>query len=278
MLNFKVDEERCIQCGQCVADCPAMCITMEKGESPLIPDEKKCIRCQHCLAVCPTGAISILDADPDESLELPYALPTAQSMETLIKGRRSTRRYKKKGLETKTIHKLLDTAWHAPTGTNAQAVHFTATMNAEATEGLRQEIYAKLETLLADLNPDEDTLPLKYLRMAHGAYTKHGVDVVLRGAPHVLITSTPPNVPCAKEDTVIAMTTFELLAQSSGVGTLWNGILKWCIVDFFPELTAKLGVPEDHEIGYSMVFGRPAVQYHRTVQRTPARMNLVESF
>lgn len=277
MLNFKVDEERCIQCGQCVGDCPPMCIVMEKGDYPTIPEEHKCLRCQHCLAICPTGAISILGVDPDESLQLEYELPTARSMETLIKGRRSVRKFKKKDLEPETIRTLLETSWHAPTGTNAQGVHFTATMNRAATEQLAVEIYQRLDGLLADKGPEDDDMALTYMRMAHGAYTKHGVDVILRSAPHMLIAHAPKSIPLPKEDTIIALTTFDLLAQTMGVGTLWDGMLKWCVKDFFPDLAVKLGVPEDHEIGYCMVFGRPAVKYHRTVQRVPETLNLIES-
>ena len=34
-----------------------------------------------------------------------------------------------------------------------------------------------------------------------------------------------------------------------------------------------LGIPEDHLIGYVMVFGKPAVHYARTVQHGPALIN-----
>lgn len=278
MLNFKVDDERCIKCGKCVTDCPAMCITMEKGECPTIPDEDQCLRCQHCLAVCPTAALSILDMNPDNSLELQYALPTARSMETLIKGRRSTRKYKKQSLDSATINTLLETAWHAPTGTNAQAVHFTTTTTREVTAAMGEEIYAKVGAMLEGTNPDEDDMARTYLRKAHGARTEYGMDIILRGAPHILIASAPKTIPLPKEDTLIALTTFELMAQSMGVGTLWNGILKWCLCDFFPEIATKLGVPEDHQVGYTMIYGRPAVQYHRTVQRTMPKMNLVDTY
>ena len=64
MLQFKVDAERCSQCGLCVQDCPFGAMAME--EYPVIPDENACLRCQHCLAVCPTAAISILGKDPDQ--------------------------------------------------------------------------------------------------------------------------------------------------------------------------------------------------------------------
>ncbi|NDV28103.1 nitroreductase family protein [Desulfovibrio sp. JC010] len=275
MLNFKVNEELCIRCGKCITDCPPMCISMQEGDFPVIQDEGKCMRCQHCLAICPTGAISIMGAAPSDSIELQYELPTAHSMEALIKGRRSIRKYKKKALDDKTITKLLETAFHAPTGVNAQGVFFTATATAEATEELRKEIYTKLDAMLAKGGYDEKDLRYIYMNMANKAFKEHDMDIILRGAPHILIASAPKTVPLPKEDCIIALTTFDLLAQTMGVGTLWDGMLKWCVNDFFPELAAKLGVPEDHEIGYTMVFGRPAVQYHRTVQRTP-KINLVK--
>jgi nitroreductase/NAD-dependent dihydropyrimidine dehydrogenase PreA subunit len=278
MLNFKVNEDRCITCGQCVADCPAGCIVMEKGEFPVIPDEKKCIGCQHCLAVCPTGAISIMGVDPDDSMDLQYEMPTVHSLETLIKGRRSVRHYKKQPLEAATIKKLLEIAWHAPTGTNAQGVLFTATMTREATEALGKEIYARLGQMIPGLDPEKDTLAHKYMRMAYGAYTEHGADVILRGAPHILIASAPGKIAVPTVDCVIALTHFELMAQTMGVGAVWDGMLTWCLAEFFPDLAERLGVPKAHKIGYCMVFGRPAVKYHRTVQRVPAKMNLVETF
>jgi hypothetical protein len=42
-----------------------------------------------------------------------------------------------------------------------------------------------------------------------------------------------------------------------------------------PGLSARLGIPANHIVGYAMVFGEPAVEYHRTVQRGPAKVNVV---
>lgn len=275
MLNFKINKERCTRCGLCAADCPPHCIVLEDNNFPTIPDEEKCIQCQHCLAVCPTGALSIMDADPDQSLKLKGALPSTQSLEILIKGRRSVRRYKKESLEPETIQKLLNTTWHAPTATNAQGVLLTATMNAAATETLGKKIYAKLDQLCTKEGTDDEPLSLKYLRMAQNAYKEYGMDVVLRGAPHILIASAPKANPKPLEDCIIALTTFDLLAQSMDLGTLWDGMLTWSLTEYFPELALELGVPEDHQIGYCMVFGHAAVKYHRTVQRTPHALNLI---
>jgi nitroreductase/NAD-dependent dihydropyrimidine dehydrogenase PreA subunit len=278
MLNFKIDPERCTQCGQCVADCPAQCIVMDDGKYPGIPEEQSCIRCQHCLAVCPTAALSILGVNPDDSLAFKDALPTAESMEILIKGRRSTRQFKKQALDAQTIRKLLETAWHAPTAVNARGVLFTATMNLNATAALRKELYAKVEEMLAARDPGEDDFFHQYLRRFLAAYRKDGTDGILRNAPHILIASAPRTAPQPKTDCIIALSYLDLLAPTLGVGTVWNGILTHCVTEYFPELATRLGVPADHELGYCMSFGPPAVHYQRTVQRIPASMNLVESF
>ena len=89
MLNFIVDQKLCTNCGLCVSDCPAMVITRDGG-FPNIPAEKEesCFKCQHCLAICPVGAISILGIAPKDSSVLAGQFPSADQVETLIKGRR----------------------------------------------------------------------------------------------------------------------------------------------------------------------------------------------
>ena len=60
-----------------------------------------------------------------------------------------------------------------------------------------------------------------------------------------------------------------------GIGTLWNAMIKWAFSQIDEDLYAALGVPDDHVRGYFLLFGRPAVQYHRTVQRDDYRLNRV---
>jgi len=57
------------------------------------------------------------------------------------------------------------------------------------------------------------------------------------------------------------------MASSLGLGAMWDGFAKWALVDIAPKFGARLGIPEAHELVYIMLFGQPAVQYHRTVQR-----------
>jgi len=271
MIQFRIDEERCIQCGECAADCPAGVIALD--DYPKITNEAGCIQCQHCLAICPTGAVSILGKDPDASIELQSHLPDAEALTVLIKGRRSVRRYKENNLAPELIDELLEVACHAPTGVNAQGVLFTVVRDRAVMQRLREEIIAQLAGL-----KEEGKMPQgfvgQYLGFTVSAWQKEGRDILFRGAPHLLITSAPKNNPCPVQDTHIALTTFQLIAQARGVGTVWDGIFMMAL-SLLPGLAERLGIPEDHAIGYAMAFGEPAVEYHRTVQRGPARVNVV---
>ena len=99
--------------------------------------------------------------------------------------------------------------------------------------------------------------------------------MIFRGAPHLILASAPQASPCPVQDTHIALTTFQLIAHAKGVGTVWDGMVMMAI-SLIPGLASRLGIPEDHSIGYAMVFGEPAVEYHRTVQRGPANVNVVK--
>jgi nitroreductase/NAD-dependent dihydropyrimidine dehydrogenase PreA subunit len=273
MLQFKVDEKRCTQCGLCVQDCPFGVLAMDGMPVMAHPDD--CLRCQHCLAICPTGALSILGNDPDTMTPLKKkSLPNADQMSVLIRGRRSTRIYKDEPLPADTMRELLETAWHAPTGVNSQQILLTVTDTREATTALRDKIYEKLEPALAE-GGLPDTIAGNYLKIAVKMRRVHGLDIILRDAPHCIFVSAPPTAPSSPVDAHIFLSYFELLAGTMGIGTLWNGILKWAVCDVFPELRDRLGIPPDHEVGYAMIFGLPGVKYQRTVYRGPANINRV---
>lgn len=271
MIQFRVDEARCIQCGECVADCPAEVLVMDGY--PQLVNEAGCYRCQHCLAVCPTAAVSILGRNPDESCPLAGNLPEPLALATLIKGRRSVRRYTGKDLDESLIDELLETACHAPTGINNQGVLFTVVRTGEVMARLREEVMTGLAARQAAGALPEGFVG-QYLGAALKRWREEGKDIIFRGAPHLLITSAPQNAPCPVQDAHIALATFQLLAHARGVGTVWDGMCMMALA-VCPELVARLGIPAEHLIGYAMVFGEPAAEYHRTVQRGPALVNEV---
>ena len=273
MLDFTINPSTCTRCGECVADCPARIIVMEEGLPTIAPEkEVACYRCQHCLTICPTGAVSILGLTPTGSRPLAGGYPDADKLETLIKGRRSVRRYRPENLEPELLQRLLDVAWHAPTGMNSRDVLFTLVDDREKLAGLRDEVMAGLGRLVREAKLPEG---MEFFADFVRVWEEKGMDILFRGAPHLLIASAPRQGACPVPDCLIALSYFELFAQNLGVGTVWNGLTKWAINDLLPETRQRLGIPEEHVIGYVMSFGRPALRFHRTVQRGPAAVNRV---
>ena len=274
MINFNVSKTACSRCGSCAAECPARIISMDNGFPGITPEkEALCFKCQHCLAVCPSAAISILGCDPHNSLPLTGNVVDSTAMELLIKGRRAVRQYKPEDLEPVVIRKLLEVACYAPTGRNSRQVRFTVVDNRAKMAEIRDEMMAKLVKISQGGGfPAGMEFFSSYMKL----WEDGGIDFIFRGAPHFIIASAPKDTPTPAEDCVIALTTFELYAQTLGVGTVWDGLAKWVINDLLPEFKITLGIPEDHKIGYAMAFGKPALQYARTPQLQPAAIHFVE--
>lgn len=269
MIQFKIDDTLCIRCGECATDCPAGIIAM--NDTPEITNEQGCFKCLHCYAVCPTGALSILGNNPDSEVSLADQLPHAEKVSNLIRWRRSVRRYKDENLTPELIDELLQTACHAPTGVNACEVLFTVVRDKAFMEKLSKEILERLVAIEAAGKLPEGFLG-QYLALVVEVWKTEGRDIILRGAPHLLLTSAPKTAPCPIQDTHIALATFELAAASHGVGTLWDGLFMMALA-VCPDLVKQLGIPSDHSIGYAMLFGKPAVEYHRIAKRGPAKVN-----
>jgi len=270
MKDFMIDKQLCIKCGLCAKDCPQGALELDKF--PVL-NEELCFECGHCLAVCPAGALSILGKSPNDSTLLEKNIPNAGQIETLIKGRRSVRHYLDENVAPETIQTLLNIASHAPTGVNVRSVQFTVIDNKETMDAFRKEVYIQLANVLPEEIPEDDRA-LEYLSFADKERKENGSDVIFRGAPHLVITSSPLDAPCPEADTHIALAYFELMAQSMGLGTLWDGIAKMMFT-LLPNLILDLGIPKDHLFGYVMAFGKPAVKYHRTVERGLANVKLV---
>jgi nitroreductase/Pyruvate/2-oxoacid:ferredoxin oxidoreductase delta subunit len=274
MLDFTINEETCISCGQCASDCPSMIISMETNIPTIAADlEQFCIGCMHCVAVCSEGAVSILGYGPEEGISLKNAdVAGPKEVELLIKKRRTIRNYQDENVDPALIEKLVAVASHAPSGHNDRDLLYTLVDDKGIIFDLREEVFAGLEQLI-----DAGKLPagMEMFVDIMEAWKTSGKDILFRGAPHLLIVSGNNDSAAPLQDSIIALTTFELYAQANGLGTVWNGLLTLVISELVPSLKTRLGIPENHEIGYAMGFGRPALNYKRTVERKAPKINRV---
>ena len=271
MLDFKIDVSKCTRCKECVRDCPSRVISIpDDGVPELKPEaEANCIRCQHCMAVCPTAALSILAKQPEDSISLESAaLPSLDAMELMIKARRTTRRYKPEDVDPALIARLLDATAYAPTGANRRGLTFSVIDNRGRMKEIRQ---INLEAL--QVESEAGTIPehFAYINAAVPAFFKYKSDLIFRGAPHMFIVSAGPDTLC-DEDVTIALSTFEMLAASAGLGTTWCGMFKMAL-ECVPAQKSLFGIAEGQNY-YAMLFGLPKVKYARTVQRETPQAQL----
>lgn len=261
-INFKVDENKCVHCGLCVEDCTAKIIKMNSESIPIIlqEDEGKCIKCQHCLAICPAGAISIFNKSPDNS-SLCNNFPESEKLLNLIQSRRSFRKYKHENLQEETMQKLKDMLKFSPTGCNFHKLQFSIIDDVEVMDRFRNRTNNKIKKIL--LNTPNCSISSKFAKYKNAFL--NGKDTIFREAPHMIVVSAPINAPCGHEDGIIALSYFELFAQSLGVGTLWCGFAQICL-KVFPDLCKFLEIPDGYKPIYVMLFGPTDLKYSRTTQ------------
>ncbi|MEE1351078.1 MAG: 4Fe-4S binding protein [Clostridia bacterium] len=53
-MAYKINEDACISCGACAAECPVSAIS--DGDAAYVIDADTCIECGACAGVCPVGA------------------------------------------------------------------------------------------------------------------------------------------------------------------------------------------------------------------------------
>ena len=263
-MEFNIDE-KCIHCGKCIKDCMGKALKFNENKIPEL-DEKRCIKCGHCLAICPVGALSILGKNPENS-EIPNNLPNALQMLNLIQSRRSIRYYKNENIDKELIEKLKNMLNWVPTGVNNHKLFFSFIDDIEVMNEFRNYTNGKMLNILK--NPILKHLTGKFERYKN-AFLR-GEDIIFRGAPHMIVVSSPIDAPCADVDPIIALSYFELYAQSLGIGTCWCGIAD-AVIKMFPELCEKLEIPQGYKVGYAMLFGMPDVKYQRATQPEKYKM------
>lgn len=261
-IKFIVDKEKCVKCGHCVIDCMPKVIELDEDGFPYAKNPQRCMKCQHCLAICPAGAISVLGKKPENSEPISSREP--EKILNLIKTRRSFRHYKKENLPQETMDKLKNMLNWVPTGINYHKLHFAFVDDIEVMNDIRDYTNNKLVNVLS--KPLINKVFKKFERYKKAII--NGQDIVFRGAPHMVVVSVPNDATCKEVDPMIALSYFELYAQSMGVATVWCGIA-YAVMKFFPELCKQMEIPDGYKLAYVMLFGPNDVQYFRGTQPEP---------
>lgn len=257
-----IDQERCIGCGMCAADCIALNIEMKDGAASV---KNECFKCGHCVAVCPAGAIAIPEyemADVEEYDAQTFAV-NPENLLHAIKFRRSIRSYKQKEADQEMLEKLLQAGRYSATAKNTQGCGFVFVQK-EITE-LKARVWDYIDALskAEGSRASRDLMPFFAFNRRRKANPAD--DYLFRNAPVVLYITTDCTI-----DAGLAAQNIENMAVAMGMGALYNGFLAR-ITDVNTELKKWMGI-EDKQIQACMLLGYPDVAYARTAPRREAEV------
>lgn len=265
MQLITINQKTCGQDGICSAVCPMKIIAFSQGEYPVpVPEaEEICIRCGHCVAACPTASLRHVDLPlvkcPPIRMEL--LLSDEQSFQ-FLRSRRSIRNYRDQPVPRETLQKLIEIARYAPSGHNTQSAEWLVIDNREELDRLLDIMTEWMRWMLANMT----ALALSLHMDRALERIECGEDVVLRGAPTLIITHAPKQDRMAPTTCTIALTYLELAAASLTLGTCWAGYFN-AAASGFPPLIEALGLPAGHQSFGAMMVGFPRFRYHRLPER-----------
>ncbi|MDE5833095.1 MAG: nitroreductase family protein [Desulfovibrio sp.] len=246
--SFAVNKETCVQCGECAADCVCEIIRMDGYPFIETRDLDKCIRCGHCQAICPTESIT-LNGINNAELEKASAPSAVGIIETVIKNRRSLRRFYQEPVDKNLLVRAIEIAAWAPAARNIRDIGFVIFNGREKVE--------RLMSACADIMEKRGIIP------DVAAAIRDGKDRLFRGAPCVLAIYAADR-PFAASDCASTLAAIELSLPSLGLASCWAGYFTAiCGV----ETPAEINLPKGKKIFGGLMIGRPKVRY----RRIPAR-------
>lgn len=279
MENIKIEEGKCIACGDCAAVCPENFRLEEAKVRVLV--EGNCRLCGHCLAVCPAGAIDHPGLDGTRFPELPAALPLSPAtLHTFLRSRRSCRVFAAQEVSREDLESLVDIARYAPTGHNSQNFEFLVIRDRELVRELGRRtaaFFGHLHKLLTA--PGVELPPWLQTHLAgfrlNWEYAQAGKDRIFRDAPALILVHAPSENISSAQNCHLAMAHIMLQAQAMGLGT--------CIIGYFlfaaekdPGVLQGLEVPAGHKVFTCCTVGVPRVVFRRLVERRPPKVRWLE--
>lgn len=266
-----INKERCTRDGICVAECPARVIQLSPRDgfpAPLPEFQKYCLRCGHCVALCPEGACRLSWLSPEECLPLRPALQlTDLQAEQFLRQRRSVRVFTDIAVGRSLLERLLRMASYAPSAKNTQPWHWLVIQQPARVRRLAGLV---IDWMRIVAQRDPATAKRKAYPALIAAWDQ-GIDLICRGAPHLIVVHTKKDWTFGSEDSANALTYLELYAAVLGLGTCWGGYL-YGAANVHAPLREALHIPPQHRVCGAMMVGYPAYRYHRFPVRNQPRI------
>jgi nitroreductase/Pyruvate/2-oxoacid:ferredoxin oxidoreductase delta subunit len=282
----EVITSKCVGCGLCVKVCPSFVLDVSNAKASVTRKEW-CIGCSHCVVVCPVEAMKH-EATTFESEPKPGPTPatTPETLQLLLRERRSIRHYTKEPVPESMLRRILDAGRYAPTGSNSQNVHYIVLTSPEGIEHLRRmtmtfydKIFSRVKGrigafffgLLAGRKVVEslrESLP----KIEHAkTLMEQGKDLLFYDAPALVIVHAESWDTCSAFNCGTALYNCSLLAHTLGLGCCFNWYLAGAVTHD-RKIKKELGIPGDHRCYGAMTLGYPDVRFERLAEREPVKV------
>lgn len=261
----KIDAEKCIGCGLCVAECVNGRLYLQNEKVQL--QDEGCNNCGHCAAICPAAAIEIADY-PQDAIEYDTAsfnvIP--QNLLNIIRYRRSMRHYSEKKVEEDILRQIIEAGRFMPTAMNLQDVKYTVVQ--DKLPEIKKLAWSGLERYIEEIecNDDSPVGEKNLLPYMKNIYYRHQMgelrDVLFHNAPVLLILSAKMTV------NAFLAAAIELMANACGLSCLFNGFVERALKG--SEDALNILALDKKDICITMLLGYPGRKFQRTAVRKPA--------
>ncbi|MFQ6096973.1 MAG: nitroreductase family protein [Armatimonadota bacterium] len=288
-MRLSVDESRCTLCGLCIQTCPADMVRERRGRIKI--GRVACIACGHCVAVCPEDAIVVGEMNFEGGFEpVAESQMTPADLASLLKTRRSVRRYRSDEVPRDLLEQMLEASRWAPTGANCQCANFVVLTSREAIADLRERIvehYRRYADVLNDRESARDKLKAMgldpeiamhpHVLFAVPAFIKNidaGRDRLFFDAPVVIVVHAPRDAVLPAESCAFAAYHVVLMAHALGLGTCITAYASEAL-RALPDARASLGIRDEHEVHFVLTCGWPDEEFLRVPTREPPKVRWV---
>jgi ferredoxin len=238
METIILNQEKCIQCGKCVDECPSDVLRLDKSIQILKPD--LCISCGHCAAICPTSTITCSEKNTKNPFHISAYEKNLPRDQELFHSKRSIRQFLDKEIEVDKITEAIKYAEMAPSSHNLRNREYLVVTQKKDIEQLSNLVVKVYKSLLKVLNPftlwlislsnrkayqelKDMTASFKHLIEQN----KQGIDPVFRNSKCLICISAPKGSTHSKDDCIAAQQYMLLFAYSIGIGSFIVGYAQY---------------------------------------------------
>lgn len=292
-MKVSINPELCKACGICGHVCPRhIPVTIDNKDKKItiISSDRieLCMECGHCAAVCPTSAIQVECLDEEKYTSVQELDIERDQLLSLMKQRRSVRRYKDKPLPREIIDRIIDAAHCSPTGTGRRNTGIIVIDNPDTLAKFSElfyELYEKMEKNLK--NPVarffiQRSIGNKMMRTLQDFvmpgmhwyihwYREGKSNEILRDCPVLMLFHSPIDEPMGAENCLISAFHTIMMAEVLKIGTCFNDLIPPAC-NRIPEMKHLLGLPADREVYASITMGYSKYTFKRIPPRELAEV------